>query len=291
VSVLRQPNPVSTVGTTDTEGRDQWTGPLVLAGMHRSRTSTVAMCLGGVGVDLGANLVPADERNPSGYGEDEDVVALHRHLLGVVEVGATDGLTWRDWGFPDDGTIGRPLAPHAVAEVRRYVERRARNAARGAWAWGWKDPRTTLFLDSWAELVPEARFVLLYRSPVGVATSLRRLPLPPAVQLRANDVWRMYNECLVRFGASHPERTIVVDTDRFLRAPHLVLRHILDRLGAAVAPQAIDDAVAASLDPALGRRSLADDEREEIPAELATLWARLQELDDVGPLLERRSIT
>jgi hypothetical protein len=249
------------------------------------------MCLRSVGVDLGANLVEADERNPSGYGEDSDVVAVHRRLLGVAEVGATDGLTWHDWGWPTGNGAGQMFGAARASEMRRYVERRA--AALHSWAWGWKDPRTTLFLESWAGVAPAAHFVLLYRSPVGVARSLRRLPLPGNVQLHADDVWRMYNEHAVRFARAHPERSIVIHTDGFLRAPELVIRHILDRVGADVDVGApvVADAIRKSVDLALADRSRLDDERGEIPPSLAGLWARLQELDEAAPVAARSSRT
>jgi len=40
--------------------------------------------------------------------------------------------------------------------------------------WGWKDPRTALFLPFWERLLPEARFVFVYRGPWEVIDSLYR---------------------------------------------------------------------------------------------------------------------
>jgi len=38
--------------------------------------------------------------------------------------------------------------------------------------WGWKDPRTTILLDVWSEIFPDAKIVHIYRNPIDVASSL-----------------------------------------------------------------------------------------------------------------------
>jgi len=38
--------------------------------------------------------------------------------------------------------------------------------------WGWKDPKTTLLLDVWSEIFPNAKVVHIYRNPIDVANSL-----------------------------------------------------------------------------------------------------------------------
>ena len=40
--------------------------------------------------------------------------------------------------------------------------------------WGWKDPRSALFLEQWLRLAPDAKFVFVYRQPTQVIHSLRR---------------------------------------------------------------------------------------------------------------------
>ncbi len=142
-------------------------GPLILSGMHRSRTSAVALCLLHVGVDLGPHLLAADRWNPVGYGEDAEVVALHRRMLGVVDATTTDGANWPDWGWPHAGTSRGPR----LDAMRQYLACRAANAAPHAWCWGWKDPRATLFLRDWATAgsvgdIPAALSIPVRRSSV-----------------------------------------------------------------------------------------------------------------------------
>src|SRR5262249_24095134 len=40
--------------------------------------------------------------------------------------------------------------------------------------WGWKEPRTTLFLPFWKSVIPGLRFVICVRSPLDVALSLQK---------------------------------------------------------------------------------------------------------------------
>jgi glycosyltransferase involved in cell wall biosynthesis len=57
---------------------------IVVLGMHRSGTSALAGCLHALGVDLGDNLVPADQYNEKGHWENRAVVDLNERLLGLI---------------------------------------------------------------------------------------------------------------------------------------------------------------------------------------------------------------
>ena len=84
---------------------------------------------------------------------------------------------WRSRGT---GTGGGPRASGSTAASSPAIagEARALAASRagGGGIWGWKDPRTTLLLDFWDEILEERAFyVLLYRLPWEVADSMQRL--------------------------------------------------------------------------------------------------------------------
>ena len=55
--------------------------PVLVVGMHRSGTSLLARMLQLLGVHLGDDLLPADQHNPDGYGEDKRFVTFQRHIL------------------------------------------------------------------------------------------------------------------------------------------------------------------------------------------------------------------
>ena len=54
---------------------------LLVLGMHRGGTSTIARALRALGVPLGDQLLPPTDANPRGYWEDVEVVAINEELL------------------------------------------------------------------------------------------------------------------------------------------------------------------------------------------------------------------
>lgn len=170
---------------------------LVIAGMHRSGTSLLAGLAAAGGVDMGARQLPPSKGNERGHFEDMDFVHFHEDCLERRGAG--------------------PLQPPA-AGVPRLEEDEARAAGAllagraGKPAWGWKDPRTALFLEAWDGLLPDPFYLLVYRHPVEVALSLLRRGLDLEVQLdawTAVRAWTIYNRQLLAFRAVHPERCLL----------------------------------------------------------------------------------
>jgi hypothetical protein len=120
-----------------------------VTGMHRSGTSAVASVLQGLGVHMGAQLLPADEWNRWGYYEDVPGVQLSEAILRVA------GGTWSD--PPNAGAV-RIAGAHLGSELQRYARMRGRNApetgASSERVWGLKDPRLCLTLGSWLDVLP-----------------------------------------------------------------------------------------------------------------------------------------
>jgi hypothetical protein len=133
--------------------------PLVIVGMHRSGTSLTARWLQMCGLHLGSELVPATRANREGHFEDLEITRLHREIL------RRNGLTYLT---PRDVPIKTTEQDHLEAQ-RLVTEREA-----GGSAWGWKDPRTSLFLPFWHDIVPEARYLIVYRHYTQVVDSLLR---------------------------------------------------------------------------------------------------------------------
>ena len=121
------------------------TRPLVITGMHRSGTSLVASLFAGAGVNVGTRLIGASRGNDRGHWEDLDFYEFHARVLEANGVGS------EGFSCAADLIVPPPLRDEAVAVVA------AKAAA--ATPWGWKDPRTTLFLEFWQSLLPEAVFV------------------------------------------------------------------------------------------------------------------------------------
>ena len=54
---------------------------VVVLGMHRSGTSVIARGLQVMGVELGNNLMQANEYNTKGFWEDMDIYTLNEEML------------------------------------------------------------------------------------------------------------------------------------------------------------------------------------------------------------------
>lgn len=194
---------------------------LVLTGMHRSGTSLVANYLRRAGVDMGEELLPADVGNPLGYYEDVHIHDLHRELLS--KAGIADGFTVTD----DD-------IPVAVDAVFRE---RAREIARGRASkgqWGWKEPRTALFLDLWRDVLDDVRFLFVFRRPLAVLDSLLRRAANASITDRpelALVMWRVYNAEMLRFSRAHPDVCLWWETEEFVKEPARMVAVLRERFG------------------------------------------------------------
>jgi hypothetical protein len=199
--------------------------------MHRSGTSATARLLHTSGVDMGGRLLPANAANRLGYYEDAALVELNRRLLAAAVPDRPDVKPAWPWLFPD--ALEPALLKPYRGELRDLLDERA---GRGR-AWGFKDPRTTILLDFYDSLLPEARYLFVYRSPWDVVDSLVRLGQRPfagrvEVAIRA---WQLYNEAILSFVARARDRAALVHVRAVARAPERVLSladALLDSAGA-----------------------------------------------------------
>jgi glycosyltransferase involved in cell wall biosynthesis/predicted O-methyltransferase YrrM len=165
--------------------------------MHRSGTSLVSSLLQAGGVHVGDNLLAANHSNPRGYFEDVDFIDFHERLLSerqqhYLHVNC-------DFEFdPSDSETER---------ARELVAERSKAAL-----WGWKDPRTSLFLDFWQKQLPDARFLFLYRHPLEVMLSLlRRGEFDERHALVTGlQAWHAYNARIKAFYDRRPDRCLLV---------------------------------------------------------------------------------
>lgn len=209
---------------------DWRSAPLIVAGMHRSGTSLVASWLHAAGVDMGRRLLAANAANPHGYFEDEEILDLQRRMLASAVPPGEDGHA--DWGWTESERLDRAsFADYRAAAVRLLA---ARADAR---PWGFKDPRSSLALEFWLDLLPGARFLLLYRLPWEVADSMQRLGAETFLRRPdyAYRIWAFYNRHLLAFAASHPQQAILVSSNALVRDPEK-LAGALERLGIAIDP-------------------------------------------------------
>ena len=179
------------------EGVEQST--IVITGMHRSGTSlTTALCQN-AGVDVGKRLMVPHESNPKGFYENLDFVDFHRKVL------QSQGIN--EAGYTLQEKID--VEEHHRDEAKKIISENSQSQL-----WGWKDPRTTLFLDFWVDLLPNAFFLLVYRSPWEVIDSLYRRGTDRLILSHpdlAVKVWSNYNQKILEFSDKFPERCLLTN--------------------------------------------------------------------------------
>lgn len=198
--------------------QDQPPAPLIVCGMHRSGTSLIASLLESAGVSMGEELVGPARGNERGHFEDIGLLAFHARWLTTFSVGQE--------GFTD-----RPL-PKLPESARDMAQAILNERAGHGRLWGWKEPRTTLFLDFWLELAPRAKFVMMFRKPWEVADSLFRRGEKiflehPEFAFR---VWARYNQAVLDFSRRHSERCVVLEVSRLAADPLAAIASIGERL-------------------------------------------------------------
>ena len=178
--------------------------------------------------------------------------------------------------IPSEG-LAEPDAD-AEAAARALIERRA-----GKSLWGWKDPRTCLFLDFWHGLLPDPTYVFLYRHPVEVALSvLRRRQgwLDPVTAIRA---WSVYNSEILDFYHSHQDRCLLWNIRGLTRSIGTAFAALADRIGVDLRRDGLEDLFHPD-ELRLGLSLSELDWRAVVPAAL-DLYGRLEEAADIpsGP--------
>ena len=207
-----------------------------LAGMHRSGTSVIAHWLFQSGFAMGTDLLEAASSNPKGHFEDKEFLELHRQDLLAK-------------GLHDSGLYGveGPLRLSVSSKERasQMLEKR-----RSLECWGWKEPRTVLYLDHWKQILPQLKVVGVFREPEYVAQSLyrrlqknkwyytrnplKRLAWYLDIDLQPGkwekvflDTGSLYNQQLISFADRFPGDTLLLELGDILESP--------DRAGKVVA--------------------------------------------------------
>lgn len=190
--------------------------PVVITGMHRSGTSLVASYLASMGVELGHRMLTADVNNPHGYFEDGDFRELQGKILTDITPAGDGG--HRDWGWTESERLDKERIARWTEPASALVAARSSQAG----LWGWKDPRTSLLLDFWDDILDRRAFyILLYRFPWEVADSMQRIGADifldhPEYACR---IWAFYNRHLLDFHRRNPARSVLVSTNTLLRQP------------------------------------------------------------------------
>jgi len=196
--------------------------PLLIGGMHRSGTSLTASLVASAGIDLGPELLGANAWNAAGHFEDLGILEFHRRAL------VAGGICAEGYTATARGDVPAALKPQADELLAERM--------RPGVAWGWKEPRTTLFLDFWQQRLPQARHLFVFRRPWEVADSLFRRGDPTFLDnpMFAFDVWTYYNRTIIDFMRRHPDQCMLCDIAQVIADPQRVFADVRTRLDVAV---------------------------------------------------------
>lgn len=246
---------------------------LVVAGFHRSGTSMLTQLLVEAGLFVGDDLLGSMPSNPYGHFEDREVLQIHRDIL------ERNGTDWQ-WDVPFPFFIGEDH----WHRMRRFARRR--DLAHQLW--GFKDPRASLFLGAWKYLLPDAKFVIVYRDP---GECVRSMESRQAIELfegrgsadahlrffREPDhglrVWDTYNRSIVAFASGHLDDCLVLPFTA-LTDGYPVVERVNERFGTSLTPVPTD----LVFDPQVTSRRRAPQRvfDPEVGARVEKTWSDLQ---------------
>lgn len=173
--------------------------------------------LHGCGLYLGPKdaLMPPQADNPDGFWEHLGFVALNDELLS--DLGGA-------WDLPpktNENLSGERL------DLLRMKARLLIEGFHSAQIWGWKDPRNSLTLPFWEDLLPGLKTLIIVRNPLEAAYSMRkRNGTSYAFGLR---LWEIYNRRLIEAASKH-ER-LVTHYDLFFENAEKELQRIGNFVG------------------------------------------------------------
>lgn len=255
--------------------------PLVVIGMQRSGTSSVAQALTHLGAFFGRgeDFLAADDNNATGYFELAEQVKLHKDIEFSFD---------RPWNsvkpFPDHWRE-LPQAKPAIEQLERLLAKHFNEKDR----WGFKEPTTALLLPLYQDLLRSKGLtpvhVICVRNPIEVRDSINRHAnsylkeklvshradphvagqsiLSAPVGDTAIGLWILYT-----LGGLHQtigqKRTLVLYDD-FLRSPKAGLTEIVSQVDGWQPSTSEWDAALAGIRPDLRRFDAGDADLDACP--------------------------
>ena len=196
--------------------------PIIVLGAPRSGTSLIAGVLHSRGIAMGSDLLEPDSGNSHGYFEDIDFIDFHRQLL--ARTAALVGRVFEDSTMREQAFDFEPT-PADITTAKALIEQRSELSS-----WGWKDPRTCLFLPFWRKLLPDARFIIAYKHPLEMSASLLRmgknwdLALDPLIAVRS---WTFYmSETLKLIREIPQEQCFIANTGSLINDPATLIKRL-----------------------------------------------------------------
>ena len=143
---------------------------ICILGMHRSGTSLISRSINILGAYIGeaVDLMAPSPDNPTAYWEHNDIVNLHDRMLDKLKQPWHTGAPLPEgWHLTDEI---QPLRNELIELIKKKFSDRQ--------LWAWKDPRTSILIPIWKDILKEMSIKLLtifvIRNPLDVAKSLKK---------------------------------------------------------------------------------------------------------------------
>lgn len=136
---------------------------ILVLGMHRSGTSALTGSLYYLGIDLGNNLLEADNANQKGYFENSKIVQINDIILSSIDS------KWDDEFFNLEKL---ERINYEIQNIKDIIEKDFKNSE----LFAIKDPRLCYLFPLWEKALKELniniKVLLPYRNPIEVSNSL-----------------------------------------------------------------------------------------------------------------------
>jgi hypothetical protein len=194
---------------------------IVVLGAGRSGTSAITCGVQALGVELGSDLRPGGGKNPTGFFEDQALLALNKRLKRALGIRGDSVrlLESADWSRPEV----RALKGEAIKTIHDRF---------GTYpVWGYKYGRTLRLLPFWEEVYDalslDVRYVIATRNPLSVALSRRKLEARRGTQEKSDLEWLVNVVPYLRRACQRA--FVVVDYDLLMSDPVRQLARIAER--------------------------------------------------------------
>jgi hypothetical protein len=191
---------------------------LMIVGMHRSGTSLTSSILQKAGLFIGDELMEAGEANKKGHFEN---IAFYNFQVKAFN---SLSLDIDGWDLKAIDHLSEELDKEAFEVIRQNDKEE----------WGWKEPRTTLFMKYWENKIPTINYLFVYRNPWDVADSLFRRGNDPKIMADpelAFKAWDFYNREIIEMYKKHKEESILIHIDDIIKDIPALINQLNSRFG------------------------------------------------------------
>jgi hypothetical protein len=195
---------------------------IIVLGMHRSGTSTIARILAELGVNMGDQLLGATSSNPYGHYEDAEFFELNNRIFTDLGV---------DWNRPPTSeTLGK-----VSAELKE--EARALITAKSG-LWGMKEPKTCFTIRIFGDFLTNPYFIVITRKAEDIAKSLNvrnGMELTEGVALTDS-----YNQAISEYlGGLDSDRILRLNYEELIDEPYKNIHKVVSFLNIRISEPTI----------------------------------------------------